>query len=160
MCRKICYSVFLIGFCIVIASLSFYGYHIYMKYNSVDCESVSVQNLYHEKMFQVAICNMNEMTVINETNVPIYTSQSSNIRHLIFTANHNIQYLPVKIYKAFPELVVIEANSCEIKEISRKNFKNLRLLKVLKLSSNQITTIEGGIFDENPILTHIDLSKI
>lgn len=159
MSRKFCCSVFVIGFCIVVASLSFFGYHIYMKYNSVDCERVSVENEFSERMFQVDVCFMNELTSINRTNVPIYTSQSSNIRSLNFRGNTNIQYLPVKIYKAFPLLVVIDAENCDIREISRNNFKKLTLLKALKLSSNFIESIELGVFDDNPELTQIDLSK-
>lgn len=126
---------------------------------SVDCESIEILNEFDERLFQVENCYMKEYTAINRTGIQIYTSRSKSLRNLIFNNNQNIQYLPVKIYKPFPEIVSIEAENCRIQEISQSNFRKLYRMKILKLNRNLITTIEFGTFSDNKELQLIDLSK-
>lgn len=68
------------------------------------------------------------------------------------------EFLPVNIYKKFPNLKVYIASSASIKKISFLNFEKLMHLNLLDLNTNQIELIPDNCFKGLAKLQKIDLS--
>lgn len=79
---------------------------------------------------------------------------------LYFNENKKIEYLPVEVYRSFPNLGHYWANNCSIKEIFRKNFEKLYNIDFIRLIGNQIEKIPSDTFADLSLLRAIALSKI
>lgn len=159
MSRVVCCTIFLSISIIVIATVSYFGYLAYRRAITVDCESYEVMNRWDERLLQVEVCLMNEKTAINTSGIEIF-SKNLRVRNLTMSSNPRIFYLPENVHKSFPNLVILEAENCRIKEISKNNFRGLTRLKILKLAFNMIASIDAGIFYDNRELQYIDLSEL
>ncbi|KAG5681808.1 hypothetical protein PVAND_011216 [Polypedilum vanderplanki] len=62
------------------------------------------------------------------------------------TDRSNIKYLPVSIYKAFPNLITYKTQQYAVSHLRRDNFKNLKKLHNLDLFDNLIETIDADSF--------------
>lgn len=102
---------------------------------------------------RVKTCFMKWRTSINSKHYTIST-HCNTIEALNFSDNKKISYLPVYVGENFPNLLVYDASSCTIKEISNQNFKSFRRLKQMFLENNQIEMIQNEAFDE---LTNLEL---
>lgn len=100
---------------------------------------------------------MKKTTVIDSTGITFSPERNDSIRGIDFSDNKKIHYLPFKLHKTFPKLLVFAASSCSIKAISRENFKNLKVLRGLWLRNNQIETIPSNAFQDLISIDDIDL---
>lgn len=105
------------------------------------------------------ICYMTVATSINSNDFKILSSGNESIKALTFFENRKIQYLPVDIYKSFPNLTEILGHSCSIRSLYKDNFRNLWMLKELWLIDNQIERINSDTFEDLTALEWLDLSK-
>jgi Leucine-rich repeat (LRR) protein len=83
----------------------------------------------------------------------------SNITVFYFFRNKQLFYLPVQVYKAAPNLLMIDAPYSEIKAISKKNFEKLTKLEFLWLHFNKIATIPPETFADLVSLKKISLGE-
>lgn len=142
-----------------LVTLTYFGYRAYRRSVTVECEDIQTTNQFIERLMQVKICIMTEKTVINRTGIEVFTIDRS-VQNLTLSWNNKIHYLPESVHESFPNLIALEAESCRIKQISRKNFRGLYRLKILRLAGNMISTIEPGLFGDNLELKIVDLSEL
>lgn len=102
---------------------------------------------------------MDRTTVINSAGCHMTTSDAT-VETLFFSHNKKIQYLPEDFSEMFPNLVIIMAQECSIKTVSKQNFHNLTKLRGLSLRGNQIELIERGTFDELVSLEYLSLRTL
>lgn len=98
--------------------------------------------------------------VISETNATFSGLENSEVQafRLYSFIISKSGFLPVKIYKKFPNLKVYIASSASIKKISFLNFEKLKDLNLLDLNKNQIESIPDDCFQGLIKLQKIDLS--
>lgn len=106
----------------------------------------------------VKTCNMQTVTLINETRVNI-APRDSTVKGLLLDYNKKISYLPNNVAETFPNLKAYHAFACSLKVISKQNFNGLVKLTRLDLSGNQIENIENGTFDGLLNLEYLYLCK-
>lgn len=104
-------------------------------------------------------CFFTETTVINSPGFKISAPRDTETRTIAFPYNKNIEYLPDNVYQTFPNLKVVDAAACAIKNISSANFVNLKKLVTIFLDGNFIEQIESGTFQGLVNLERIFLSK-
>lgn len=119
----------------------------------IDCEKKD-----RYKMF-AKCCYLNETTVINSSNVSMGGLEMADLTGFFLNNNKKIQFLPVDVYKKFPNLEFYSASEAGIKEISALNFKRLSSLMFLDLSRNQIEFIPDECFHGLFRLSKLRLSK-
>lgn len=118
----------------------------------VECES------YASCHAASSCCIMTVISEIKSTQVTI--SESDNqIDGINFSENRNILFLPVLVYKKFPNLIAYYAFHCSIREISKKNFEKLSRLEDLNLNSNQIERIRSDTFEDLVALQQLHISE-
>ena len=103
-------------------------------------------------------CDMHLLTRIEEPNVTI-SKQTEDIFIILFSQNKHISYLPVEVFKTFPQVTVYRASETSIKEISKENFKNLKKLQILYLQSNKIEMIHWDTFQDLQNLNSLHLGE-
>lgn len=105
-------------------------------------------------------CYLEKVTEIHETDVTFDKNLNDRtIKALLLYNNKNIQYLPVDVYKSFPNIRVVAAQRCSIKKIKRNNFINLAHVVSLELNYNQIEIIHDDTFLGLSTIERIGLSK-
>lgn len=104
-------------------------------------------------------CYLRE-TAINDANVTVAGLENSDVDAIVFADNEKIEFLPVNVYKKFPNLEGFLASDAAVKKISALNFGRLSNLKLLDLSSNQIEFIPDNCFQGLIKLYKINLSKV
>lgn len=102
-------------------------------------------------------CLMNRSTTIDFNNTRV--DDDSEARVLYLSENKNIFYLPVDLYKNLPTVMIIDGSSCSIKTLGPENLRNLKFLKILSMSSNQLESIPKGTFKGLISLKLISLCK-
>lgn len=120
----------------------------------ITCEALI--EVYHRKF---KACLLTETTNIRTNDVTFEGLENSDVKGIIFNQNKNIQFLPVKVYKKFPNLSYFWAEQACIKEISTANFQGLLILEFLNLDENQIEFIPNFCFESLISLKKILLSK-
>jgi Leucine-rich repeat (LRR) protein len=123
----------------------------------VRCE-FDVQFTWGETVGTVKSCNMSKTTAIDAPGMN-FATYDAEIGALDFRGNKNIFYLPTNAAEKYPNLQVYAAGNCNIKEISKENFKDLNKLKFLSLSGNKIETIGEHTFEGLMDLESIYLRK-
>jgi Leucine-rich repeat (LRR) protein len=103
-------------------------------------------------------CLIKQTTVIDTENVPV-ESHDDSILGFDIVDNKKVSFLPVRVAKAFPNLVAYSAYHCSIKKIAKKNFARLTKLKQLGLHNNKIERIHSKVFEDLVSLEHLILSK-
>lgn len=111
--------------------------------NEVPCEKFG--NFY---ALSELCCHMDVTTKITNQEVTISSPKNKSMEGLVFFGNRNIEYLPISIYKKYPNLLQIYAEDCSIKQVSKKNFEKLKKIEGVHLSGNQLETLEAGTFDD------------
>lgn len=106
----------------------------------------------------VECCFVNKSTIIGAYDVTVAGLENPVVQAIYFSGNKNIEFLPLSIYKKFPNLEAYLAKGSAVKEISALNFARLLNLKSLDLSCNQIEFIPDDCFHGLTKLYKIDLS--
>lgn len=104
-------------------------------------------------------CYLNETTMISADNVELLDNKIFDVNAIIFDYNKKIEFLPINVYKSFPNLKTYYASQASIKNITSSNFKRLLKLKLLDLSRNQIEIIPEDCFQGLNQLQKICLGK-
>lgn len=123
----------------------------------VSCEKVESVNWNNVNAQRT--CYMDRVTTIDTPNFGIQDSLDETIGGLRFYMNTKISFLPIKVFKSFPNVVVYNAEGCSVKTTSRENFEKLGKLKVLLLNDNEIEKLEAYVFDELVSLEWLVLRK-
>lgn len=105
-------------------------------------------------------CYLNETTEIRAVNVTVNGLENSEIETIIFDYNKKIRFLPLKVYKKYPNLKQFLARRAAVKQISALNFEKLLSLKILSLLGNEIEFIPNDCFQGLTQLQELFLSKI
>lgn len=124
------------------------------------CESIS-EGQFSSVGFTEALktCLMHDTTTIDSEGFVISPADSS-VLAMTFFHNKEISFLPIKVYKTFPNLEVYNAESCSLTSVSELNFKKLRKLKFLSLMDNQIERIKSDTFEDLALLETLWLGRI
>lgn len=104
-------------------------------------------------------CYVAASIAITSTNVT-FAKRDVAVNELYFTNNEKIFYLPVLVYKKFPNLLRLNAINCSVREVRRENFERLNKLFAVNLSKNFIETIADDTFENLSKLQEIDLCKL
>jgi leucine-rich repeat and immunoglobulin-like domain-containing nogo receptor-interacting protein len=120
----------------------------------ISCEFIQIFDYRHKTA--VKECHMFYTTSIESPNITMFTRDNS-METLAMEHNKKIFYLPNKIGDAYPNLIILRAANCSIKEISRQNFKIMTELKEMHLNLNQIEKIATGAFKDLKKLELINL---
>lgn len=107
----------------------------------IDCELIDSWKLAQN------CCYLDETTVISSVDVAIDGLENSDVDGILLANNKMIQFLPVNVYKKFPNLVFFTAENASVKEIFALNFKRLSRVKWLDLSKNQIEIVPSFCFE-------------
>ncbi|CAG9809771.1 unnamed protein product [Chironomus riparius] len=144
-----------------------YGFWIFIAISTAKSDDSS-QNIiegYASEVFYFNFdMNLWTFTIASESkildeNFEMPVNKSSCVKALRQRYAENTMFLPVKIDKVFPNLVVYEFNECRIQQIMYKNMKNLRQLQLINLEANQISTIPANTFNDTPIVKYLNLDK-
>lgn len=127
-------------------------------YDEIETKEVACEKYRDENRYET--CYMNAHTIIDSANFSVAGLRDEDVGGLNFEGNKKIGYLPVYLYKQFPNLYVYFAKSCAIKEITKENFEKLKRLFVLDLSYNNIQKIRADTFNGLTILGKIYLSEL
>lgn len=104
-------------------------------------------------------CYAADSISISSTNVT-FAKRDVAVNELYFANNEKIFYLPVLVYKKFPNLLRLNAINCSVREVRRENFERLNKLFAVNLSKNFIETIADDTFEHLSKLQEIDLCKL
>lgn len=104
-------------------------------------------------------CFMNSTTTISTADVTLADLANVDVYGLMFDFNKKIEFLPVEVYKTFPNLAVLAAENCSLKEISARNFEKLVGLVFLDLQGNHIKSIPNYCFEGLTKLSHLLLCE-
>jgi hypothetical protein len=125
--------------------------------NKISCESVHTDKFIN--FGNLTSCILNETTVIDDATTTFkYIDDSINA--LWFIENKHISFLPIKVSRSFPHLILYAASACSIKQVSKVHFKRLTSLKGLYLGYNEIKVIHDNTFSDLKSLEFLDLCKI
>lgn len=123
---------------------------------TIGCRRTS-KNFWPYNSERLETCLLNQTVSITKNNTRFSTDYKAKGLYMKF--NRNISLLPIDIYKAFPELIVIDATYCTIKAIGPSNFMNLKSMRFLWLGGNLITNIPKGTFKGLVSLYNLDLRE-
>lgn len=118
----------------------------FIKAKEIVCESVYVGN-WSSVNKTLKTCGLKGTTSINKKDVTI-SNHDDSVQGMTFSTNKHINFLPVRVYQNFPNLIAYGAENCSIKDVSNDNFKGLTKLRALTLSFNQIKTVPFDTFED------------
>lgn len=105
-------------------------------------------------------CFMDYVSSVDRDDFVIPGHKDESIKAVYMKNNSNIEFLPVQIYRKFPNLLQYSMINCELSEIFKKNFEHLNQLQLLDLSDNRIEIIRSDTFEGLSRLENIFLSKL
>jgi len=89
----------------------------------------------------------------------LFSKKSECVKGLNFGSNRKVNFLPIKVYEKFPNIVALNAYECSLKEIRYDNFEKLVELRTLALQYNQISFIPSDSFKDLRNLKHLRLGE-
>lgn len=126
-------------------------------YEEIDSKEVFCERYRDFDLYET--CYMDTNTIIDSDNFVVGDLKDEDVGAVISNRNKKIEYLPLQIYKQFPNLYLYLASECAIKQISKENFEKLNRLTVLNLAHNQIQKIRADTFVGVPSLSNVLLSE-
>jgi hypothetical protein len=124
--------------------------------STTTCDSISMHRL--SDVGNQKTC-VKQSSGIPSADMVFVDPTESNIKVFYFFQNKQLFYLPLQVYKAAPDLLMIDAPYSEIKAISKKNFEKLTKLEFLWLHFNKIEIIPAGTFADLVSLKKISLGE-
>lgn len=94
---------------------------------------------------------------ISTKNTEVLAKESQSVKGFYFEFNRKIEYLPVKVYEKFPNLIAYDGAFLALKGIKYQNFEKLEELQYLTLKGNQITYISTDAFKDLTKLKYLIL---
>lgn len=120
--------------------------------NKIVCGTVEDAN-------NIKQCFMDYSSSVDRDDFVIPGLKDESIKAVYMKNNSNIEFLPVQIYRKFPNLLRYSMINCGFSEIFKKNFENLNQLQILDLSDNRIEIVRSDTFEGLFRLENIVLSK-
>lgn len=120
--------------------------------NKVLCGSVMDSN-------HIKHCFLDYESSIDRDDFLIPGHKDDSIRAVYMKNNSNIEFLPVQIYRKFPNLLRYSMINCGFSEVFKKNFENLIQLELLDLSDNRIEIMRSDTFEGLFRLENVFLSE-
>jgi len=103
-------------------------------------------------------CINSNHSIFNE-NTTISEEKTEWTKGITFMENKKISYLPIKVYKNFPNLIAYNAYNCSLKTIHRGGFDRLKELQFIGLSHNFLSFICQTAFQSVTKLRYLYLSN-
>jgi hypothetical protein len=122
----------------------------------IGCEKIQLHRWFYG---EDKTCFINGLTTIASLDTMIAMKEDRTITGLWPQNNKRVKFLPLEIYKSFPNLNVIDASDCGIYAITKKNFEKLTKLTGLFLDRNQITTVRSNTFEDLTSLKRLSFSE-
>lgn len=104
-------------------------------------------------------CAFNGSTVIDSDNYEISNAKNETVLSMSLENNKNVAFLPIRVFRSFPNLKIYSATSCSISKISKEHFGGLFNLSEISLMDNQIVVINSDTFQELPLLYKLNLRE-
>lgn len=127
----------------------------------INCEVIYPEpESYEATIFNTSCHDFNVQQITQPRELTNVTSKYDTkfITNMVLDAEV-MYYLPIRIYKFFPNLVSLRAKG-KIRKIFKQNFENLFQLEEIFLNDNQIEFIDNDqTFQDNPKLERIFLSQ-
>lgn len=105
-------------------------------------------------------CFVTAFASIKKRDYKIQDEESEDVQTIDFQGNKNVSFLPIKVFRKFPNLESYLAGECNVGEISQVNFENLFHLRELNLQGNRIETVQRDTFMFLCSVRRINLSKL
>lgn len=118
----------------------------------VSCESIAPRR--YSKC-----CFLNNATSIDTTNSSFSGVRDDSVREINLAHNKKINFLPIRVNDKYPELRSYDAANCSVKTIAKLNFERMVNLKYLKLSSNEIETLDSDTFEDLANINYLSIGK-
>lgn len=138
---------------LTIALVLFVTAVVELKAAEISCEKVDGYDTFKQ------CCYLNGTAVIDAVNVTFAGPENSDVDAILFDENKKIEFLPVNVYRNFPNLENYLARNASVKKISALNFQRLTSLEYIDLEVNQIDFIPDNCFQGLTKLNVILLSK-
>lgn len=123
---------------------------------TVECEKIEKFDKFDFGEFNT--CFLQKAEIVR-TNVSITSKKDDTVEALQLWKNKKIYYLPENTTEKFPNVVVYNAFSCSIYNISKNNFVGMKKLKGLYLGRNMIGNIQNDTFDDLEKLEVLSICK-
>lgn len=81
--------------------------------------------------------------------------ESSRLIRAVFFNNCVMKNIPKQLNQTFPNLELLSVNNCGLQEITRDDLKGFAHLKHLLLRNNELMTLPGDLFLDNPDIEQI-----
>lgn len=91
-------------------------------------------------------CFVSSSVLIGTKNYEIEDKSSEEVQSIDFQAKKNVRFLPIEVYRKFPNLEAYIAERCNVSEIVQANFEDLFHLRELNLRGNKIETMRRDTF--------------
>lgn len=98
-------------------------------------------------------------TVIDSSDFLITSARDKTVNGFRAFNNKKLEHLPENLGEKFPNLLILFAGYCSIREISKESFRGLGNLRFLDLEKNKIERIDDDTFDFIPAVERIDLGE-
>ena len=102
-------------------------------------------------------CNMNDQKIDDE-GFTIAGDPNQSILGINIRDNKDVKFLPERIVKSFPALIIYQVWNCSIRTVNGDHFKGLNKLEHLGLARNEIESIDGDSFKDLTRLEKFSLS--
>lgn len=103
--------------------------------------------------------SLNVNNIINSTTFTLQIDSSECVKAFRASDLKNLEFLPIHMYKIFPNLVFYEAQNCSIKYLNKRHLKNLSKLQILNLSYNKLQEVPSKAFEDLVNLQKLNLSN-
>jgi hypothetical protein len=103
---------------------------------------------------------VNKSSITNDSDQITFSGQLSHrtvedVQGLKIKNQSNLQRFPRGLGSVFPRLKAVEISGCDLEKLSKEDLAGLEDLEVLILESNQISSLDDDLFENNRKLTHI-----
>lgn len=112
---------------------------------------------YRSKYGDVKSCGINE--TINSEDCVLGSKFDSTVGAFEISDNKEVKYLPRKISEKFPNLKELFVERCGIIAVRDYYFKNMKILHILSLGSNEISSLQPNAFKDLVSLKTLHLHK-
>lgn len=105
-------------------------------------------------------CVVEDLRITNHNQNIKKVQNDDNVKFVeFFVYDKTVNFLPSNLGESFPFLESVKVQRSKLKEITSKDFKIAKKLKVLNFWNNDLQRIERNTFDDLLLLEEIDLSE-
>jgi Leucine-rich repeat (LRR) protein len=107
-------------------------------------------------------CTFGNDVTISNANTKLSNERNEEVNEINANNITGLEYLPIDIVDAFPNIRKLSFDRTNLKAVSKKNFHGLSKLGYLNINRNQISSIDEDTFDdlESIFWIHLDDNKL